>query len=109
MEAMRSALSKDKQVGGAWSSLVPALDRHVLKKERFLNPSPSPESKLAVPAAPEPAPSEPMPGESEPCEPNPAEPKLPIPAPAAEQPRRQDRPATPNSFFAERLKQALGN
>jgi 3'-5' exoribonuclease len=107
MEAMRSALSKDKQVNGAWSSLVPALDRHVLKKERYLNPS-LPESKLAVPATPSPTPGETIAAESIPCEPKPGEPKLPVSAPAGEQPNRQDRPAS-NSFFAERLKQALGN
>jgi 3'-5' exoribonuclease len=69
MDAIRGAVEKDKHIEGAWSAFAPGLDRHVLKKERFLNPPP--------------------------------------PAPA-DRPKRPETPASSNSVFADRLKQALG-
>jgi len=53
MEAMRAAVARDRQVGGCWTSLSPALDRMVLKKDRYLDGPPDPpEAKPAGPQAP---------------------------------------------------------
>ena len=53
MECMRSMLAKDRQVEGCFTGYSAALDRTVLKKDRFLEPPPKPAAR------PQPAP-EPM-------------------------------------------------
>ena len=49
MEAMRSLIERDRQVEGCWTGYNPALDRAVLKKDRYLqseNRAPQPASAL---------------------------------------------------------------
>jgi 3'-5' exoribonuclease len=50
-EAMRFAIERDHHVLGDFTGWIPALERIVLKKERFLNPPPTPSVSLAPPAA----------------------------------------------------------
>ncbi len=57
MENMRALLEKDSLVAGCWTAYSPAIERSVLKKERYLNPDPP-----AVPSSP---PSTPARGHSE--------------------------------------------
>jgi 3'-5' exoribonuclease len=47
MEAMRHSLEKDKSLDGLFTGFSPALERQVLKKERYLNPPPPPEPQPA--------------------------------------------------------------
>jgi 3'-5' exoribonuclease len=53
MEAMRALIESDRQVEGCFTVYNVALERPVLKKERFLNPAPEPPK--VRPAAPAPA------------------------------------------------------
>jgi 3'-5' exoribonuclease len=56
MEAMRAMIENDRQVEGCFTSYNPALERAVLKKDRYLNPEPAAEAPAASkPAAPPPA------------------------------------------------------
>ena len=50
-EAMRFAIERDQHVLGDFTGWIPALERIVLKKERFLNPPPTPSVSPAPPAA----------------------------------------------------------
>jgi 3'-5' exoribonuclease len=50
MDCMRGAAERDKLVEGSWTSFVPALERSVLKKDRYLGEKPPPD---AAPPAPE--------------------------------------------------------
>ena len=83
MESMRALLERDRQVEGCFTSFNTALERVILKKDRYLNP----------PAlAPAPAPAEPKPAAA------------PPPPPAAGRPLFA--PPTDNPF-ADKLRQAL--
>jgi 3'-5' exoribonuclease len=92
MECMRALVENDRQVEGCFTSYYPALERVVLKKDRFLNGAPAP----ARPAAA--------------AQPNGAtagvEPAIPVAPPAlATHPLFAAKPDSP---FADKLKQALG-
>jgi 3'-5' exoribonuclease len=53
MESMRALIERDRQVEGCFTSYNTALERVVLKKDRYLNPPPPAEPKpAAAPAAP---------------------------------------------------------
>ena len=39
MENMRATIQKDQRLDGCWTSYSPPLDRHFLKKDRYLNPA----------------------------------------------------------------------
>jgi 3'-5' exoribonuclease len=101
MECMRSMLARDRQVEGFFTGYSSALDRTVLKKERFLNGAPAAAPLPAEPAvarAPEPV-EQPEPA----C--------LPQAAPPAAPPEKALHPlfAAPKagSAFADKLLQAL--
>ena len=79
MECVRGGIEKDRQVEGEWTGYISALDRTILKKEKYL-----------APEAPK-APSTPH------VEPAPAEAKAPPPK----------RPEPSSSPFASKLKDAL--
>lgn len=53
MEAIRSAIEKDKNVDGDWTNYVPSLERPLLKKDKFLSerPAASPPKPPAAPSA----------------------------------------------------------
>lgn len=54
MDAFRGAVEKDKLAEGAWTTFVPSLERTLLKKDKFLNPSaPSPQRAPQAAPAPE--------------------------------------------------------
>jgi 3'-5' exoribonuclease len=48
VEAMRCAVERDKQIEGEFTNWIPALERTVLKKDRFLNPQPIPAHEAPV-------------------------------------------------------------
>ncbi len=52
MESMRVSLDRDRQVDGVWTSYNPALDRAVLKKDRYLEGPPPAEAAPPKPAPP---------------------------------------------------------
>jgi 3'-5' exoribonuclease len=54
MEHTRAHLERDRLQEGAWSSYSGALDRPLLKKDRFLNPPPKPEAPRPEPKPPAP-------------------------------------------------------
>src|SRR5947209_20279002 len=54
MECMRALVESDRQVEGFFTSYNSALERSVLKKDKYLNPTPEPAPKPV--AAPAPAP-----------------------------------------------------
>lgn len=92
MSAMRCALDRDRQVEGEFTSWIPALERTVLKKDRFLDPQPR-------------AQSAPPPAENlEPEQTPPARDTKPTPPPAP--PEKSARVL--NSVFAEKLQAVLG-
>jgi len=81
MECIRALVENDRQLEGCFTTYYPALERPVLKKDRFLNGTPA---TAPAPAAAPPA--------DQP------------PAPMAEHPLFAPPPASP---FADKLKQAL--
>ncbi len=89
MECMRSMLAKDRHVDGCFTGYSPALDRTVLKKDRYLAGPAAP--KVQEAAAPESAVPE-------------------MPAKPVAQPERAVHPLfapKPNTAFADKLQQAL--
>ncbi|MCC6394612.1 MAG: HD domain-containing protein [Bryobacterales bacterium] len=80
MEAMRHSLERDRTLEGFFTGYNPALERQVLKKEKYLQP-PAPPAGAAVPG-----------GNA---------------GTAAGRVESQGRKPAPASMFAERLKQAL--
>jgi 3'-5' exoribonuclease len=88
MECMRALLAKDRTVEGCFTGFSPALERMVLKKDRFLETGGAPLPRR--PAAPAPQREQPSP-EAE----KPAQPPLAAAAPRS------------NSVFGEKLLQAL--
>ena len=97
MECMRNMLAKDRHVDGCFTGYNAALDRVVLKKDRFLDPRPEP--PVSVPSAPSAKPELPPP------------PPVPPPAPAVQpqdavHPLFATAPKT-NSPFADKLLEAL--
>ena len=79
MESMRALVERDRQVEGNFTGFNPALERVILKKDRYLTPPPAAESK-------------------------PADPAPPVRAPMAEHPLFAPAPDSP---FADKLRQAL--
>lgn len=55
MELMRSTIERNQPGGSEWTSYVPAIERYVLDKERYLNGAPEPPPAPARPAASKPA------------------------------------------------------
>jgi 3'-5' exoribonuclease len=90
VEAMRCALARDKQVEGEFTNWIPALERSVLKKDRFLNPQQATTSPDSLPPS--------APAHSEPAH----EPK-PSPHPAVPE---KSAPLA-NTVFAEKLQAVL--
>jgi 3'-5' exoribonuclease len=121
MECMRSMLEKDRQVEGCFTGYSSALDRTVLKKERFLDPAPPepPRPRPAptpVPAAavqqPVAQPVAPSPASPTPAAPPPVAPPPAAPAPVAVPQQAVQHPLfggppKPNSAFGDKLLQAL--
>lgn len=105
MECMRSMLEKDRQVDGCFTGYNPALDRSVLKKDKFLDPTP-PSPRPRPSAVPAPAPVAEQPSAPEP----PLEPIVPppvvVPQQAVQHPLFGGAPK-PNSPFGDKLLQAL--
>jgi hypothetical protein len=83
MEHLRGLIDKDRLVNGVWTGYSPALERSILKKRRFLDPSP-----VTPEAAPESAGAK-----SE---------------PSAAKSAREPQPHPSTSPFASKLQQALG-
>src|SRR5262249_6767089 len=121
MECMRSMLEKDRQVEGCFTGYSSALDRTVLKKERFLDPAPpqpprprpaptpvpaaAVQQPVAQPVAP--APASPTPAAPPPVTPPPAAPApVAVPQQAVQHPLFGG-PPKPNSAFGDKLLQAL--
>ena len=54
MECMRGLIERDRQIEGVWTGYSSALDRTVLKKDKFLeNPAPANEQAKIEPKKPE--------------------------------------------------------
>jgi 3'-5' exoribonuclease len=90
MECMRALIENDRQVDGCFTTYNTALERPALKKERYLNPPVEPPRTRPT------------------AEPN-GTPAASPPAPVAS-PQLAAHPlfaARPESFFADKLKQAL--
>ena len=116
MECMRNMLAKDRHVDGCFTGYNPALDRTVLKKDRFLDPRrpappavPSPPALAPTASAAAPA-SEPVPPPAETPAEKPVE-KPPVPLRPI-QPHQAVHPLfaqtpKPNSLFGDKLLQAL--
>jgi 3'-5' exoribonuclease len=49
MECMRGLIERDRQIEGVWTGYSSALDRTVLKKDRFLSDDPLPDGRGSVP------------------------------------------------------------
>jgi 3'-5' exoribonuclease len=100
IECMRSMLEKDRQVDGCFTGYNSALDRTVLKKDKFLDPSP------VVPRQAPPAPAVTVRVTSpEPATPSPA-PPVAVPQHAVQHPLFGGAPRS-NSPFGDKLLQAL--
>jgi 3'-5' exoribonuclease len=100
MECMRALAEKDRQVEGCFTAYSPALERPVLKLERFWNPAPGAPEQPAT-QAPDPQ------GNAAPT-------PVPVPAsapgPGSPEPAMAARPflaVKPESPFADKLRQAL--
>jgi 3'-5' exoribonuclease len=112
MECMRVSVDKDRQVDGCWTGFVPALERVVLKKEKFLGDGePAPLSAAAAVPLPPPQPVAP-PNHLEAAPPSTAlpsaaEPPKPGPPSAPAPPAPQRNAAQSGSPFAEKLQLAL--
>jgi 3'-5' exoribonuclease len=116
MECMRAMLEKDRQVEGCFTGFNSALDRAVLKKEKYLDPPPPPPPRPfvprpqpadSVPAATVPAPA--MPAAVMPAAPV-AEPAPPVPVASPQQAVKHPlfgNAPKPNSAFGDKLLQAL--
>jgi 3'-5' exoribonuclease len=113
MECMRALIESDRQVEGCFTSYNPALERPVLKKDRFLNPKVELKSETPAPAPPAESNGNAVPAPVAP--PSPV--AVPAPAPASPEPpplvSKIAPPAHPvfaprsDSPFADKLKQAL--
>ena len=103
MEAGRSAVEKDSRIEGVWTAFVPALERHALKKDRYLDDTSAP------PATEPPAAAQPdVAAAGSPAVAGPSPLPTPPPPPPQETQQRAERPSSVNTVMAERLKQALG-
>jgi 3'-5' exoribonuclease len=96
MESMRALIENDRQVEGCFTTFNPALERAVLKKDRYLNPEPVP-PRAARPPVPDFAANGGAPEAKGSAAPPPA-------ASAAAHPLFGPKPDSP---FAGKLKQAL--
>jgi 3'-5' exoribonuclease len=90
VEAMRCALARDRQLEGEFTNWIPALERTVLKKDRFLHP----EQPAAPPASVSASPTE----NSEPAHEPKQMPRPPVPDKSA---------SAANTVFAEKLQAVL--
>jgi len=77
MECMRGLIERDRQIEGVWTGYSSALDRTVLKKDRYLSDYPLPDGR----------------GSAEPA--------------AKAEPKKPERKEPPSSPFASKLKDAL--
>jgi 3'-5' exoribonuclease len=101
-EAMRVAVERDRHLETDFTGWIPALERVVLKKERFLEPIHSrPDRRPAAPAATSPI-SNPEPPDAEPD----SQTKAAPPTPTAS--KSSPRPA-PSSVFGEKLQAVLSS
>jgi 3'-5' exoribonuclease len=91
MECMRSMLEKDRLVDGCFTGYNPALERTVLKKDRFLDPPPPAPRRQVLPA---------------PVAVQPAPPPVVAPQQAVQHPLFGGTPKS-NSVFGDKLLQAL--
>ena len=110
MECMRSMLEKDRQVEGCFTGYNPALDRTVLKKDKFLDPpAPAPRRPPAPPAPVAAKPVVPAPDvpAADPVVPPPVMPPPVVAPPQAVQHPLFGGPPKPNSPFGDKLQQAL--
>ena len=111
MECMRSLLAKDRQVEGYFTGYSAALDRTVLKKDRFLDPPPPPAARPQPRPEPARRPEPEVAAQPAPAAPQPVAPPPPA-APAICPPEKAVHPlfAGPpksNSAFGDKLLQAL--
>jgi 3'-5' exoribonuclease len=88
-ESMRAAIERDKHPDSEFTGWIPALERAVLKKERFLHPATEP---VAPPAANAPPPSDPA-----------------VPPSTAHNGDPSKPAAGPTTLFGEKLKAVLQN
>jgi 3'-5' exoribonuclease len=102
MDAMRSALKRDRTVDGEFTGWISSLERTLLKKDRFLQDRPS-ESPVTAPAtqAQETKPRV-TPNAPGPPEPPPVPENRPI-----EHDRRAEHKPPPNTLFGEKLQAVL--
>ena len=129
MECMRALIENDRQVEGCFTTYSSALERAVLKKERYVKGEPPPPAPRPRPAAPPtangkpPQPqSEPQPQSGERSEPTQPQPHSPLasaipnpeppvfPAPPVAAPAAAEHPLfarKPDSPFADKLRHAL--
>lgn len=113
MECMRMMVDKDHRFEGHWTTYNASLDRSVLKKLKYLENGNS--SEAATESLPAPAPPVPQPVAKPIVDGKPAVDGYPVvrPVPAAVQQRPTPPPPAPpppparNSFFGDKLKQAL--
>jgi 3'-5' exoribonuclease len=113
MNAMRTALNRDRSVDGEFTSWIPSLERVLLKKDRYLQTGPAPPASAA--AAP-PSPAEmpaPQPAAdgleiaSEDAQTAHPEPRpAPKPPPHHSEQRSEHRPSSP-TLFGEKLQAVL--
>jgi len=106
MECMRSMLEKDRLVEGCFTGYNTALDRTVLKKDRFLDPPPPPAPRPRPQQAPAPNPAAAnLPAPNPPAPPVPDAPAV-VPQQAVQHPLFAGPPKS-NSVFGDKLLQAL--
>ncbi len=98
MEALRNALRKDTQNSGEFTSWISALERSLLRKDRYLAAAPAPVQATARPAV-----------EEFPFNEEEAKPAVPERAPEPSKPRDDGREPRPASIspFAEKLQAVL--
>ena len=80
MDNVRASVERDRQVEGFWTTYIPSIERHVLKKDKYLENARTNPSSAPVPAS----------------------------KPESRQARPAHDPRTP-SLFGEKLQQALGD
>ncbi len=124
MEALRNALKRDAQIEGEFTGWVGALERSLLRKDRYLAEAalpeagipqaPIPEPAIAQPAIPQTATPQPVesapPSEQPRPQPAPPLPSLPVPpeAPRNPRPERHDFRPVSNTVMAEKLGALFG-
>jgi 3'-5' exoribonuclease len=107
MECMRSMLAKDRQVEGCFTGYSSALDRTVLKKDRFLDPPAKPALRPQAPSEPVEAPPVAASVAAPAAPPAVAPAPLPVAAPERAVHPLFAGPPKSNSSFGDKLLQAL--